>query len=129
MKLNTKIIKRSCLALMAITALGTTTAQAALSGRYVWGLHYATMTKNQVISETDTTNPAYKSYAIASNNDKKHGRKTGPWAYVNHASIAKTSRTWRDNYAGYNYKHSDRSADNGTVDHSSDGITVMQRLN
>lgn len=124
MELNAKIIKRSCLALMAITTLGATTAHAALAGRYNWGLHYSTMDGKHVISETDTTSPRYKTYAIANNDQPgNNGRRTGPWAYVNQASIARTVQTKHHNRTGYNYKYL-----GGKSSADTEGITVMHNL-
>jgi len=77
------------------------------------------MTGSQVISETDTTNPAYKTYAIAKNGQGE--RKTGPWAYVNHGSVARVKQALYGNKAGFNYKHLSRDNNKGT--------TVMQNIN
>lgn len=123
MRLNSKIIKRSSLALLAIVTFGATTAQAALVGRYNWGYFYSTMNGKTVTSETDTTSPSYKTYAIANNGQAGgKGRRTGPWAYINQASVARTKQTAHQNKTGYQVKSLGRDSDN------TDSVTFMQNL-
>ncbi|MDN6968783.1 hypothetical protein FCS83_09555 [Oenococcus sp. UCMA 17063] len=57
------------------------------------------MESKKIISETDTTNSSYKTYAIAIGTT----RVTGKWAYAGQGSVAVAKRANDGNETHYNY--------------------------